>query len=280
MLICPVCRDPLRSLEGRVACDRGHSFDVAREGYVNLAGSGRPQRHTGDSREMVAHRRAFLAAGHFDPLADRIAAHVAAHLDALAGDEPPLILDAGCGPGWYLDAVVRGLGARAARAIGADLSKEAIRVAARRHPHHCFVVADTRELLPVGDRSVKVLLDVFAPRNRGEFRRVLADDGLLVVTIPGEEHLGELPERLRPVTVHPEKRATTLADLEPSFELVRVEAVTHALSLSPDHLRSLVLMGPGARHLDPGLMEIEASMEVTADFELLLMRPAATPSAL
>jgi 23S rRNA (guanine745-N1)-methyltransferase len=256
-----------------MACADGHSFDVAREGYVNLVGPGRPPRVSGDSKAMVTRRLAFLEAGHYRPAASRIARHAAAHLERLERSRPPVILDAGCGPGWYLSEVVDRLGGRTVRAVGTDVSKEAIRSAARRHPEHCFLIADTNVLLPLPDRSVSVLIDVFAPRNRAEFRRVLADDGLLIVAIPTPRHLRELPGGVRPLDVQPDKRPATLRALGPTFELELADQVTIALALSPEEVADLVLMGPGAHHLPSERIQVETPLQLTADIELLLLRP-------
>jgi len=94
VMACPYCARPLVLGDGVVACDAGHRFDVAREGYVNLLG-GSPQTGTADTPAMVAARGAFLAGGHFEPLAGSIAAGVARATSGIEG----CILEVGAGTG-------------------------------------------------------------------------------------------------------------------------------------------------------------------------------------
>src|SRR3954466_5497458 len=172
-LRCPNCGSTLAADPPRaVRCPRGHSFDVAKQGYLTLTAGRAP--HAGDTAEMVADRAAFLAAGHYDVVAD-----------ALAAETPPtrgLLLDAGTGTGFYLARVLTDR--PYALGLGLDVSKPALRRAARAHPRAAAVLADLWRPLPVADGSAAVILNVFAPRNGPEFHRVLAPDGRLLVVTP------------------------------------------------------------------------------------------------
>ena len=158
-LICPVCGDAL-SLDGRVVgCPRGHVFDVARQGYVSLlTGSQAPG--TADSTAMVTAREAFLGAGHFDPLAEAVA--------GACRTEARVVADAGAGTGHYLSRVLDHLPEAVGMAL--DVSKHAIKRAARAHPRLGAVVADVWRPLPVRDGAVDTLLNVFAPPKWGRVR--------------------------------------------------------------------------------------------------------------
>src|SRR3954453_17777493 len=177
-LRCPVCRESLSRAGQALRCARGHSFDMARQGYADLSAGRMP--HVGDSAQMVADRAAFLAAGHYDFIAQALA-------DAAEGD---FVLDAGTGTGNYLARVLDAL--PGAAGLGLDVSKPALRRAAKAHPRAAAVLADLWRPLPVADQAASVILDVFAPRNGAEFRRVLRPDGKLLVVTPGPDHLGEL----------------------------------------------------------------------------------------
>ena len=197
MFRCPVCREPLavpaEPPPSPWRCPAGHSFDEAREGYVNLLVTHqRRQRDPGDSAEMLRHRRSFLDGGHYRPLAEAVAAF------AGAGQS---VLDAGCGEGYYTrtwPADHDGL-----RLWAVDNAKPAVRMAAKRtagdrrsggrRAH--YAVASVYDL-PVVDASVDLLVSVFAPLHSPEFERVLAPGGRVVTVTPGPDHLAGLKAKL------------------------------------------------------------------------------------
>jgi 23S rRNA (guanine745-N1)-methyltransferase len=254
-LRCPHCRAPLTAPLGAasaVRCPAGHSFDVARQGYVSFL-VGRPSGLVGDDAEMVEARGRFLAAGHFDPLASALTAAAAAE----AG--PGLVVEVGAGTGWYLARVLDALPQRAG--IGFDLSKFAVRRAARAHPRAAAALADVRSPMPLADRCAGLVLDVFAPRNGPELRRVLGDDGLLLVVTPTQEHQSELRAALGLLDVAVDKERRVADSLSPFFERSSREPLSWSMTLSRADVRALVGMGPSARHLDAaGLHAAVASL--------------------
>jgi 23S rRNA (guanine745-N1)-methyltransferase len=242
-LRCPVCGEPLDAVPGGLRCPRGHSFDAARQGYVNLSAGRSP--HAGDTAEMVAARTEFLAAGHYDFISAALAGA------ARAAYHGGLVLDAGAGTGWHLAAVLDAL--PAAPGLALDVSKPALRRAARAHPRAGAALCDTWTRLPVADGSAGVVLDVFAPRNGPEFRRVLRPGGVLLVVTPAADHLHELVERLSLLQVDPDKAERVAASLEGHFALAEETALTRTLTLSPREAATLVGMGPSAWHTPLGL---------------------------
>jgi len=197
-----------------------------------------------DSAAMVAARRRSLDQGHFRPLSEAL---VAAALDAVAG-RAAVVVDVGGGIGHYLAAVLDAL--PDADGLVVDLSRDAARVAARMHPRMSAAVCDVRQGLPLGDGAVSLLLDVFAPRDGGEMRRVLASDGVLLVVTPAARHLAELqgvPGMLR-VDEHKQRRLErSLA----GFRLAERDAVEWRMALDRAAARDVVMMGPSAHHVDP-----------------------------
>lgn len=185
-LTCPVCGGTLADAGGALRCGAGHSFDKAKQGYVNLllrAQSG-GRRH-GDDKRMVEARRAFLDTGCYAPLRDALCA-----LALEFTDGPVRLLDAGCGEGYYTAAVaaaLRGAG-RGCSAVGVDISKTALIAAARRRAELALAVASV-SALPVPDGSCELLLNVFAPESDREFARVLRSGGILLKAVPLERHL-------------------------------------------------------------------------------------------
>ena len=189
MFRCPHCGEPLETGERAWRCANGHSFDVARQGYVALE----RKAARGDTAEMVAARVAFLEAGHYarSPTRSWPRRGCGARTSSTSGP----------GPGYYLAARCS-TPTPDARGFALDSSRPALRRAARAHPQITAVACDIWDALPLQDDVADVVLNVFAPRNAAEMRRVLKPDGRIVVVTPTERHLHEL-ELLR---VHPEKR--------------------------------------------------------------------------
>ncbi|RIV39413.1 putative RNA methyltransferase [Micromonospora radicis] len=274
-LRCPVCRAGLAAASvgtgHALRCPRRHSFDVARQGYVNLLAGRAP--HSGDTAEMVAARTDFLAAGHYDVIS---AALADAGIDD-AGGGHPLVVDAGAGTGQHLAAVLAAVPAAVGLAL--DISKPALRRAARAHPRVTAALADTWQRLPVADASAALLLNVFAPRNGAEFRRVLTPTGRLLVVTPATDHLNELVAALGLLRVDPAKADRVAASLAGHFAEESSTLHRRVLTLSGAEVATLVGMGPSAWHTDPaGLAaRIDALGEpvrVTVAVRLGVYRPA------
>ncbi|MFF0466758.1 putative RNA methyltransferase [Micromonospora zamorensis] len=256
-LRCPVCGEPLGQATDTsvLRCPRRHSFDIARQGYVNLLTGRAP--HVGDTPEMVAARAEFQAAGHYDVISAALAAAAA---EAVARLEPPapdvgaypLVVDAGAGTGRYLGAVLAALPDAVGLAL--DVSKPALRRAARAHPRAAAALADTWQRLPVADASTAVLLNVFAPRNGAEFHRVLDPAGTLLVVTPDTDHLAELVDELDLLRVDPDKADRVTGSLGGHFTPVSSAVHRAKLALSRREAASLVGMGPSAWHTDPGAL--------------------------
>ena len=283
-LLCPVCRNVLRPGGGAartLLCSDGHGFDAAKQGYFNfLVGKGTV--FEADTADMVAARFDFLSAGHYQPLADAVAGLAAPALME-ASARPPVVLDAGTGTGHYLRALLdrvaldRVDGASAA-AIGLDISKFALRRAARMNPEAVNVVADVWQPLPVAENAVDVVTVVFAPRNAAEFARVLRPGGRLVVVTPRPGHLKEVAGQAGMLGIEPGKDERLAASLGEDFAAVEVRDLDLALVLSPRDVANLAFMGPAGHHLDrAALAALEAGLPertaVSARFRISVFEP-------
>lgn len=179
MLYCPKCHTPLKQ-EGRVfRCSQNHCFDQARQGYVNLLIHS--QKAGGDNKEMVRSRSAFLRQGYYNCLKEKLIAilrDLAVHT----------IVDAGCGEGYYTNAIQQSL---ACAVYGFDVSKFALMRAARENPQARYAAASVFDL-PLADSCCDLVLSVFAPVAAQEARRVLQKEGWLLKVEPGARHLWEL----------------------------------------------------------------------------------------
>lgn len=243
LLACPLCRQELHSGGPALRCAAGHAFDLARQGYANLLpGGARPG--TADTAEMVAARARFQQAGHYAPIAGRVAAHAARAAAGVDGG----VVDVGAGTGYYLARVLEELPGRAGLAL--DLSTYAARRAARCHSRAGAVVADAWQPLPVRGGAAAVVLDVFAPRSPAELRRVLAPGGSLVLVTPTSEHLAELVGPLGLLAVDERKAERVGQALGGVLRFVDEEVVRVPLRLSPAEAGDLVGMGPSAWHGD------------------------------
>ncbi len=236
---CPICGLPLQPQAASYQCDNHHNFDVAKEGYVNLLPPN--QRHSkapGDSKEMILSRKNFLSRRYYEPLAAAISQMVARYV----ADIPNLnILDAGCGEGYYVGYLQKQLDRRGDY-YGIDISKEAIRYAAKQYRAVTFAVASIAHV-PVQAASVNCILNVFAPRNNAEFARIAAQASLLLVVSPAVNHLLEL----RRLIYEQVKPYGTLArdEFAPYFSLIDSQAVQYQMTLAnSDDIGNLLQMTP------------------------------------
>jgi 23S rRNA (guanine745-N1)-methyltransferase len=256
---CPVCQGALDEGARTWRCADGHSYDVAKEGYVNLLITHqRRQREPGDSADMLRHRRRILDAGHYAPLKEALVAGI---LPAAR------VLDVGCGEGYYTRDLPNPL-------WGIDIAKAAVRLAAKRSaPHGRYAVASAYDL-PVLDAAADVVLSVFAPLHSPELERVLRPGGDVVVVAPGPRHLDGLKARFfDEPEVHPEEgpferegATTTLRPSAPS------QAVTYDLELDdPGAIADLVHMTPYAWYVSPERRQAVVDggrLSTTADFRI------------
>ncbi len=192
---CPVCGALLADEPKRLLCPKGHSFDKAAQGYVHLLPSNKMHaKLPGDSKEMVAARRRFLELGAYRPFRDEICRIVTEQLRAV---DSPVLLDAGCGEGYYTCAILDSLKAAGKNAVvcGFDISKFAVKSAAARSREPALAVASCFSI-PVAENSVDGLVAVFSPIVPSEFARVVKKGGFLLLAVAGERHLWGLKQLL------------------------------------------------------------------------------------
>jgi 23S rRNA (guanine745-N1)-methyltransferase len=220
-LLCTVrtCHEQLAREQSRVICPRGHSFDVARTGYINLL---QPQDRRapipGDSAGAVAARRRFLDRGFAEPLLGAIRPLVTG----------AAILDAGCGEGYYLGALGRG--------SGIDISTAAIELAAKRYRSCEWIVANADRFIPYADASFDTVMSITGRLNAPEFRRVMKDDGLLLVAVAAPDDLIELrgsPNR--------DRVARTIEMFAPHFTLADQQRATARVELDAEAARDIMV---------------------------------------
>jgi 23S rRNA (guanine745-N1)-methyltransferase len=272
LLRCPHCGAALgrEEADDTVRCDGGHTFDIARQGYLSLlAGEGTP--HAGDTAEMVAARERFLGAGHLEPLAEAV-------VGVAAGGAPACVVDLGAGTGWYLARVLDAW--PEARGLALDLSKPALRRAARAHPRLAAVACDVWRPLPLRDGVADFVLNVFAPRDGNEIARVLAPGGVALVVTPRPDHLRELAQPLGLLGVDEHKEARLADRLEPALAIADRRELTWTMRLDRAGARDAAAMGPSAFHVSPAELDERVAalpqlLDVTAAVTITLATAAA-----
>ncbi len=230
-LRCPVCRGPLLLTGKALRCPKGHSFDLAREGYAYLLPI--QKKHAaapGDGKPMVRARRAFLRGGCYAPFMRSLASLCAAYPHGH-------IVDAGCGEGSYDRSLLDALPGTAL--IGFDLSKEAVRLAAKLAPEAAFCVGGSF-CAPVRDGWADQVVNVFSPMAPAEFARMLRPGGVLVYAVPTARHLYGLKEILYAAPYENEVRQTSYD----GFTLLRSEEVTDTVTLRGETVGNLFAMTP------------------------------------
>ena len=241
LLCCPLDKRLLRQENARLLCANGHSFDIARQGYVNLLGPGdKRSRDPGDSKEMVSARSAFLNAGHYQPVADRLGALLE---QGISGDA--IIVDAGCGEGYYLEQLRRQFSAARLNTptlLGFDISKWAVQAAARRFA--CTWLVASNRNIPLVPASVDCILSLFGFPVYASFHALLKVGGTLLTMNAGPQHLIELREILYPSVRY---SASTVLEKAQAAGFVAGESSTlhyKTAALNPLHLHQLLTMTP------------------------------------
>ena len=267
-LLCTVhgCRRPLLPAGRRVACRRGHSFDVSRRGYLNLL---QPQerraRRPGDAAAILAARRRFLESAAAAPL-------IGAIVDLSAVDQRDAVLEVGCGEGQHLAHVADRFGCDA---HGVDISVAAIDAAARRLPRLRWVVANADRFLPYADASFRMVLSITSRMNAPEFRRVLRGDGRLLVAIPAPDDLVELRRAALGEGVLRDRVERTVATFAPRFVLERQVRVRTVARLDAAAAADAMIGAYRAlRARERARLASIADVDATLSRDLLLFRPA------
>ena len=231
-LICPICEKPLCRVENRLVCPENHSFDMARQGYVNLLPIQRKHSaHPGDTKEQVLSRREFLEAGFYAPIADALAA--AAKKYEASGP----ILDVGCGEGYYCTRLSKAMGVAL---TGLDISKDAVRCAAGKYKDAQWLCA-TAARIPVEDGAAGLLTSLFAITLPEEFHRVLRKNGLFFQVLAAQDHLLVLKKIIYDQLIFREK--DTIPEL-PGFALLESIPIRFTFTVEGSQVQNLFAMTP------------------------------------
>jgi 23S rRNA (guanine745-N1)-methyltransferase len=265
--ICPVDGQPISQQTNSLRCEKGHTYDLAREGYCNLLLAHQKASHSpGDSPEMVMARRRFLEAGFYAPIAKKVNEQSGALVDSRTNHTQAFsVLDAGSGEGYYLRQLQRQH--PDFQLIGIDISKHAVKAAAKMSPGISWAVASNKQL-PVADGSLDLVLCMFGFPVWTNFHQVLIPNGHVLLVDAAEDHLIELREIIYP-TVSKSGPPSIESALKSNFRLINEESLRFKIELqSKDAIHDLLAMTPHAYRMpDAGkarLAEVQ-KLQITVD---------------
>ena len=272
-LACTVrgCGTPLEARGRTLVCPAGHSFDIARSGYVNLLQpQDRRSRDAGDASAAVDARAGLLAAG----ISATIVHGMAARAAALDLEGTPLAADLGCGTGGLLAALAQ---VRPIAAVGIDISPAAVERAVRAHPEMTWVVANADRRLPLLDGCAQLVLSLHGRRNPAECARVLQPHGFLLVAVPAADDLIELRTLVGGERVARDRGDALVAEHAPFFRLLEKNVIREAHRLERSMLVQL-LRGTyrGERRSAAARVEALERLDVTLASELFVFQPLAS----
>jgi len=235
---CPVCGESLSREDRTYRCPNRHSYDIAKEGYTYLLPPN--QKHSaapGDDKGMAASRREFLSKGYYAPLLDALCREILSRTD-----DAPILLDTGCGEGYYTAGIYQALrdAGKTPQMAGTDISKAILRYASKREKSIEFAVASSYHL-PLHDESVDILLNCFSPLALEEFRRVLRPGGYFLYVVPAADHLWELKQVLYDEPYPNEEKETPYEGF--TYEAI-VPVDSHITLKSPSDIHALFQMTP------------------------------------
>ena len=259
-LRCPLCGGAFSLKEKSLMCEKRHTYDIARQGYVNFVPG---QKEMFYKKELFDHRAKVFESGVYAPVVERLSAAI----ERFVQKENPVLLDAGCGEGYYTKNVCH---QRSMTRMGFDLSKDAVRLAARgQHAAH-FFAADLKNI-PLKDAAVDVLLDIFTPANYAEFARVLAPEGVVVKLAPRSGYLHELRtlagDRLR----HQEYDGGDVERYaQEKMNVLAKETISYTLSVTQETAQHLARMTPMLAGIDVDELDLTKITEITIDETMVI----------
>ncbi|MBL4709137.1 MAG: methyltransferase domain-containing protein [Flavobacteriales bacterium] len=274
ILICPYCKSYLSdSGEKTYACVNKHSFDIAKQGYINLLPvNQKKSKDPGDNEMMIAARRNFLELGFYDPLIESIK-----NLDSekLSFETKDIVaFDAGCGEGYYSEKALNNLPGLTTEIWGTDISKYAVKNAAKKYKDNLYFVSSIYNL-PIANASTDLILSVFSPIMAEEFKRILSKQGYALIVSPAPNHLREMAELIydtfRPHTTNIVEKMTS------TFEHHSTKRSTFKIEIkSAEALLVLLKMTP--YYWSTGIERLEnitnkSEISVTCDFNIDIFKP-------
>lgn len=267
VLACPNCNTLLEEYSDSYKCLNSHSFDKAKQGYVNLLlANHKKTSDPGDNKPMILAREDFLSLGHYDFLIDQISKSINEHI-VNQKSYKPVLLDLGCGSGYYTRSLINEN--NKLKKVGVDISKNAVSIAARKDSGSTYAVASAYRL-PIVDEVADIVLNVFSPLDFSEFLRVLNPQGILIKVIPGQDHMKEIAELVYDTfKPHP---TSIIQEIEnnSTLKIMETQSVDQTVRFSTAELKQLINMTPYTYKFNEVALNELQEMVVTISFILIL----------
>lgn len=270
IISCPNCKSVLSKVGNSLKCKHAHSFDFAKEGYVNLLLANQKKTSSpGDNREMITARDAFLSTGHFDFLIEGIESILSpSNLEIVESSDSINMLDLGCGSGYYTRSIFSN---SKINRVGVDISKFAVAKAAKKDKNSTYLVGSVFDLNFI-EESVDLLLNIFSPIDLNEVSRVLKSNGYFIKVIPAENHMREVAELVYDKFISHKSNIKEEILAHPKLEIVKCQSLTKRMSLSTEDVKNLVTMTPYLYKFTEENFDSLSEMEVTISFEIIIAR--------
>ena len=272
-IICPYCQNSITDNGNRsYSCELNHSFDLSKEGYLNLLSVHQKKSKTpGDNEMMISARRSFLEKGFYDALIEDL--KVILQEDLRYSNKSFVALDSGCGEGYYSEKVLQNIAGTGSQVLGTDISKYAIKNAAKKYKNNFYFVSSVYHL-PIAPESIDILLSVFAPVDAVECQRVLSKNGVVLIVSPGSSHLKELAELIYD-SFKPHE-TNVVKNMESSFKHLFTKKTTFNIHItSVETLMLLLKMTPYYWSTSEEKLEKFANchdINITCDFNISVFR--------
>lgn len=235
-LICPLCGNPLVQKEKSLICKKQHSFDIAKQGYVNLLPvQNKKSLHPGDTKDMLIARRKFLNSGIYMPICNAVTQKVKELTENIVN---PTIVDIGCGEGFYTTAIKESAGE--CNCIGIDISKDAVKMACSRDKSITWTVA-TAGQLPIENNNTDIITAMFSLISKEEYLRILKKGGYIIEIIAGNNHLIQLKEIIYDEVYKQDKKPAYIGE---EFKEISRTQQQFDFTLENHQLKNLLMMTP------------------------------------
>lgn len=266
IITCPNCTSILDKVGKVYKCSNNHSFDVSKEGYINLLLANKKRNlNPGDNKSMINARESFLSQGYYDFLVQSIESLIQTN-SSITKSDLSCFLDLGCGSGYYSRSI---LSSENYKKFGIDISKNAIAKAAKLDKKSTYIISSVFDL-PLNDSSIDVVLNVFSPIDMSEVMRVLKPEGLLIKVIPGNNHMKEVAVKVYESFIpHQSTIVKELEDLE-YLKVVETENVEKTIQLAGDDLRNCISMTPYVYKFDNEQLVKLEELSITLSFLVII----------
>lgn len=268
MIICPKCKQklkthsPLIKTGNSYKCEKGHCYDIAKEGYTNLLDS---KTGSGDNDILIKAREKFLSKGYYDKLKDEISSIIKSF-------NVTSLIDCGCGTGYYTESFSDTVNT----CYGLDISKEAVKLASKKHNKNKninYFVASSKEI-PLENESVDIIISIFAPYFNDEFKRILTNNGYLIIASSNEDHLYELKKVIYDNPYYNDHVSKEVIKLD-SFTLIDEKKITYKINVNNEDLMNLFTMTPyyyKTKETDINKINSINSLDITVSFNISILK--------